>query len=151
MSSATPPKTPPTQTAKLSVAGYDIELPVVVGTEDELGIDISSLRKETGCVTLDEGFVNTGSTTSGIYLSRWRKGDTALSGLCDRRNCRQLRLCGNHVLADLRQAPQRPRVERFPRVDSAAYDDSRRDAFVLQWVSQRSATPWPSSHRSWGP
>ncbi len=61
MSSATTPKTPPTQTAKLSVAGHDIELPVVVGTENELGIDISSLRKETGCVTLDEGYVNTGN------------------------------------------------------------------------------------------
>ena len=39
----------------------EVELPVVRGTEDELGVDISRLRAETGLVTLDYGFVNTGS------------------------------------------------------------------------------------------
>ncbi len=53
-------------TAKLSVAGKEIELPVVEGTEGEHALDISSLLKQTGYITLDEGFVNTGSTTSSI-------------------------------------------------------------------------------------
>lgn len=74
MSSATTPQATPTQTAKLSVAGHDIELPVVVGTENEHGIDISNLRKLTGCVTLDEGFVNTGSTTSSITFLDGEQG-----------------------------------------------------------------------------
>jgi citrate synthase len=46
--------------------GKKIELPVLVGTENERGLDISKLLATTGCVTLDEGFVNTGSTTSAI-------------------------------------------------------------------------------------
>ena len=52
--------------AKLLIDGEEIDLPVTVGTEDERGIDISKLRGETGYITLDEGFVNTGSTSSDI-------------------------------------------------------------------------------------
>ena len=69
MSSATEPKGAPPSTAKLALNGQEVELPVIVGTENEVGLDISSLRRLTGAVTLDEGFVNTGSTTSAItYL-----------------------------------------------------------------------------------
>ncbi|QDU77235.1 Citrate synthase 1 [Bremerella volcania] len=56
-------------TAKLMIDGKEIELPVVVGSEDEKAVDISKLRGGTGYITLDEGYVNTGSTTSAItYL-----------------------------------------------------------------------------------
>lgn len=56
-------------TAKLMLDGKEIELPVVVGSEDEKAVDISKLRGGTGYITLDEGYVNTGSTTSAItYL-----------------------------------------------------------------------------------
>ncbi|MEW4452758.1 citrate synthase [Bremerella sp. JC817] len=56
-------------TAKLIVDGKEIDLPVVVGTEDEKAVDISKLRGDTSFITLDEGYVNTGSTTSAItYL-----------------------------------------------------------------------------------
>ncbi len=55
---------------KLIVDGQEIELPIVVGSEGERGLDISKLRAETGIVTLDPGYVNTGSTTSAItYLN----------------------------------------------------------------------------------
>ena len=57
------------KTAHLSVEGKEIDLPVITGTENEIGIDISQLRASTGAVTVDVGFKNTGSTTSGItYL-----------------------------------------------------------------------------------
>ena len=39
----------------------EYELPVVVGTEGEQGLDISKLRGQSGLVTLDNGFVNTAS------------------------------------------------------------------------------------------
>ncbi len=52
--------------AKLIWDGKEIELPVVRGTEDECAIDISKLRAQTGLVTLDYGFVNTGATESAI-------------------------------------------------------------------------------------
>ena len=45
------------------------EFPLIKGTEDELGIDIKTLRAETGLITLDPGFKNTGSCVSNItYL-----------------------------------------------------------------------------------
>ena len=47
-------------TAKLNCGDAEVELPVVVGTENETAIDISKLRGSTGLITLDEGFVNTG-------------------------------------------------------------------------------------------
>jgi len=58
-----------TEVAKLRVGNEDVELPVVVGTENERAVDISKLRSQTGYITLDEGYGNTGSTTSAItYL-----------------------------------------------------------------------------------
>ena len=57
-------------TAKLVLPdSKEYTLPVVVGTEDEHAIDIRNLRQETGFITLDNGYMNTGSTTSAItYL-----------------------------------------------------------------------------------
>jgi citrate synthase len=57
-------------TAKLVLPeGKEVSLPVTVGTEDEHAIDIRSFRQETGYITLDTGYMNTGSTTSAItYL-----------------------------------------------------------------------------------
>jgi citrate synthase len=52
--------------ARLSWDGRDIQLPVVRGTEDELAVDISKLRAQTSLITLDYGYVNTGSTESAI-------------------------------------------------------------------------------------
>jgi citrate synthase len=55
--------------AKLKVDDQEIDLPVIVGTENERAISIAKLRAETGLITLDEGYVNTGSVPSGItYL-----------------------------------------------------------------------------------
>jgi citrate synthase len=56
--------------AKLSLpGGKEATLPVIVGTEDEHAIDIRSFRQETGYITLDSGYMNTGSTASAItYL-----------------------------------------------------------------------------------
>lgn len=56
-----------TDTAKLELPGGKIvELPVFVGTENEPAIDVSKLRAETGYVTLDDGYGNTGSCVSNI-------------------------------------------------------------------------------------
>jgi citrate synthase len=52
--------------AVLRYNGKEISLPVVVGTENEAAIDISKLRAQTGLITLDYGYVNTGATESAI-------------------------------------------------------------------------------------
>ena len=63
-----------TQTAKIEVNGTTVELPVVEGSENELGIDISSLRGKTGAITMDWGYGNTGSAESGITFLDGEKG-----------------------------------------------------------------------------
>lgn len=55
-----------TNTATLTLDGHQIELPVVVGTEDERAIDITQLRARTGHITLDSGYANTGACESAI-------------------------------------------------------------------------------------
>ena len=53
-------------TAKLTYGDVDLELPVFEGTEHEKAVDIRALRKETGMITYDPGFVNTGCCMSDI-------------------------------------------------------------------------------------
>jgi citrate synthase len=52
--------------AKLTLDGHEYELPVIVGSEGEVGLDISNLRAQTGAITLDSGYANTGSCSSAI-------------------------------------------------------------------------------------
>lgn len=62
------------QPAKLTVGEKTVDLPVYVGTENERAIDIQQLLKTTGHITMDEGFANTGSTTSSITYLDGDKG-----------------------------------------------------------------------------
>ncbi len=55
-----------TDQAVLHLDGKDINLPIVVGSENEKALDISKLRSETGYITLDEGYGNTGACRSAI-------------------------------------------------------------------------------------
>ncbi|HET6820396.1 MAG TPA: citrate synthase [Candidatus Limnocylindria bacterium] len=63
MTNQAPPRT---DVASLTYGDHSVELPVIRGTEGELGADISKLRSETGLITLDPGYGNTGSTRSAI-------------------------------------------------------------------------------------
>lgn len=60
--------------ATLSYADKSVELPLVEGTEDELGIDIKALRAKTNLITLDPGFKNTGSCQSAITFLDGEQG-----------------------------------------------------------------------------
>ncbi|MNK02317.1 Citrate synthase 1 [compost metagenome] len=60
--------------AKIELDGKVYEFPVVQGTENELAIDISKLRQETGYVTLDTGYKNTGATMSAITFLDGEEG-----------------------------------------------------------------------------
>ncbi len=63
-----------TNTATLNINGKQIELPIIEGTEAEKAIDISKLRGETGFITLDQGFMNTGSCKSAIAFIDGEQG-----------------------------------------------------------------------------
>jgi citrate synthase len=60
--------------AKLVFDGKETELPVTVGSEGEVGIDISKLRTQTGAITLDQSFANTGACESAITYIDGEKG-----------------------------------------------------------------------------
>ena len=56
-------------TARIAFDGRELEMPVIRGTENEAAVDISKLRAETGLITMDLGYGNTGSCSSAItYL-----------------------------------------------------------------------------------
>ncbi len=62
------------ETVKLSIGDKTFELPVIEGSENEKAIDISKLRSQSGYITIDTGFKNTGSTKSAITFLDGEKG-----------------------------------------------------------------------------
>ncbi len=58
----------------IEVDGKTARLPVVTGSEGEIGLDITNLRKEAGAITLDPGLANTGACRSGITFIDGEKG-----------------------------------------------------------------------------
>jgi citrate synthase len=60
--------------AELRIGDKTIRLPIVEGTEGERAIDITKLRDETGYITLDPGYANTGSCRSAITFIDGEKG-----------------------------------------------------------------------------
>jgi citrate synthase len=63
-----------TQTAKLTLNNNEYDLPIVVGTENEVALDITKLRSQTGAITLDSGYGNTGSCQSAITFIDGERG-----------------------------------------------------------------------------
>ena len=68
------------KTVQLTYNDKTYEFPLVKGTENELGIDIKSLRAQTGLVTLDPGFKNSGSCQSEITFLNGEKGELKYRG-----------------------------------------------------------------------
>ncbi len=54
------------QVAEIILDGKSYELPVIIGSEGEKALDISKIRDQSGYITLDYGYKNTGSTKSAI-------------------------------------------------------------------------------------
>lgn len=114
--------------AKLRYRDQEIELPVIVGTENEVGLDISKLRAQTGLITLDEGYVNTGATTSGItYLDgdagilRYRGYPIEqLAGQCD-----FLEICYLLIYGELPTKEQLEKFEHSIRLHTMLHEDMK--------------------------
>jgi citrate synthase len=69
------------KTAELILDGKSFKLPIVEGSEGERAVDISSLRNETGYITLDDGYGNTGSCQSQITFIDGEKGILRYRGI----------------------------------------------------------------------
>jgi len=70
-----------TEFVKMIYGDKEFQLPLVVGTEGEKAIDISKLRQETGLITLDTGYANTGSCTSAITFMDGEAGILRYRGI----------------------------------------------------------------------
>ena len=69
------------KTAKVIYAGKTIELPVIIGSEGEKAIDITSLRSTTGLISMDPGYANTGACQSSITYMHGEKGILRYRGI----------------------------------------------------------------------
>ncbi|MDR2862889.1 MAG: citrate synthase [Puniceicoccales bacterium] len=65
---------PDTKTASLQFLGKQYNLPVRIGTEGEAAFDITRLREQSGVITFDEGYGNTGSCESTVTYIDGEKG-----------------------------------------------------------------------------
>jgi citrate synthase len=117
--------------AILRFNGQDIELPVVRGTEDELAIDISKLRAQTGLITLDYGYVNTGATESAITfidgeagILRYRGYD--IEGLADQEAPSFLETAWLLIYGELPTSEQREAFSQQIRHHTLLHEDVKR-------------------------
>ena len=62
------------KTATLEIEGKKYELPIFIGSENEVAIDISKLRDLSGAITLDPGYKNTGACVSEITFLDGEEG-----------------------------------------------------------------------------
>jgi citrate synthase len=69
------------KTAELIVDGKRCRLPIIEGTEKEMAVDIAALRNETGYITLDDGYGNTGSCQSQITFIDGEQGILRYRGI----------------------------------------------------------------------
>src|SRR5712671_3121001 len=75
MTNMTAPKT-----CKLTLGDREIELPVLIGSEGEVALDIRQLRAKTGAITYDPGLGNTGACTSKITFLDGEQGILRYAG-----------------------------------------------------------------------
>ncbi|MGH7969408.1 MAG: citrate/2-methylcitrate synthase, partial [Limisphaerales bacterium] len=69
------------QNVELILNGKTCKLAVIEGTEQERAIDIGNLRSDTGLITLDDGYANTGSCQSKITFIDGEKGILRYRGI----------------------------------------------------------------------
>lgn len=99
--------------AKLSLDGNDIDLSIITGSENEKALDIAKLRAKTGLVTLDEGYVNTGSATSAITYLDGEQGVLRYRGYPIEelaQNCDFVEVCYLLIFGEL---PNEEQLEEF--------------------------------------
>jgi citrate synthase len=63
-----------TEQVRINIDGKDLQLPLLQGSEGERAIDVSRLRADTGLITFDPGYANTGSCKSSITFIDGEKG-----------------------------------------------------------------------------
>jgi len=101
------------KTASLEIDGKIYSLPITEGTESERGICISSLRETSGCITLDDGYGNTGSCLSKITFIDGDKGILRYRGIPIEQLAEHSTFVETAYLIIYGHLPTRPQLRRF--------------------------------------
>lgn len=107
---------------KLQFNDKTIELPIFEGTEGEKAIDITKLRAETGYVTLDSGYMNTGACTSSITFLNGEKGILKYRGFSIEELAEKSSFLETSYLVFYGNLPSAEEMEKF-KAKIASYND----------------------------
>ena len=122
--------------AKLNINDEVLELPIYTGTENENGIDITSLRNKTNHITIDPGYGNTGSCLSSITFINGEKGILRYRGytieeLSGKANFTEV--CYLLIYGELPNIEQRDKFSKNIKKHANLHEDMKRfyDGFPL--------------------
>jgi len=101
--------------AELLLGDKKIMLPIIEGSEGEKAIDISKLRAQTGFVTLDNGYVNTGSCESTITFINGEEGILRYRGYSIADVCQNLDFLETSYLVIYGELPSQEQYDNFCR------------------------------------
>ncbi|MFA5583575.1 MAG: citrate/2-methylcitrate synthase, partial [Bacteriovoracaceae bacterium] len=108
--------------AKLVLGENTYELPVITGSENEKAIDITKLRAQTGYVTLDSGYMNTGACTSAITFLDGEKGILKYRGYSIEELAEKSTFLETAYLVNYGKLPSADELKAF-EARVASYDD----------------------------
>ena len=106
--------------AKLELDGKVYALPTVEGSEGEKAVDISSLRANTGYITLDDGYGNTGSCVSKITFIDGEKGILQYRGIPVEELAEKSNFIETAYLIIYGGLPNRAQLKRFSEIGRAS-------------------------------
>jgi citrate synthase len=102
-----------TEFAEIKLDGKTYKFPVIVGTEGEKAIDIRKLRQETGYITLDSGYGNTGSCESKITFIDGEEGILRYRGIPIEQLAEKSTFVETSFLLIYGKLPNRTELEEF--------------------------------------
>ena len=115
--------------AKVIVNGEELTLETVVGSEGEVGIDIGALRRNTGAITLDPGYGNTGSCESAVTFIDGEKGILRYRGYPIEEIATEARFTEVSYLLIYGELPTQVQLEEFKRqltIHSLLHEDMKK-------------------------
>jgi citrate synthase len=120
------------RTAQLAIDGTCVDLPCIVGSEGEIGIDIAALRSKTSAITLDPGYGNTGSCESAITFIDGERGILRYRGYDIAELAEQSHFLETSYLVIHGELPTAPQLDAFSRriAELSPLDASARGHFA---------------------
>jgi citrate synthase len=117
------------ETATLRLGDQTIELPIIVGSEGELAVDIRRLRQDTGYITFDPGFANTGACRSAVCFIDGEQGILRYRGYPIEELAEQSSFLEVAYLLIKGELPKRAELEAFQgsiRIHTMLHEDFKR-------------------------